>query len=262
MTIRIDTEALFLQWELFLLILVRITSFVYTAPFFSTSSVPQRAKLGLSVFLAYLIFLAFPDQSYVYESVIDFALLIVKESVVGLIIGFCAGLCMQCVHFAGHIIDVNMGLSMATMYDPATRMQVNLSGQLYYYAVLLLMLFSGLHSFLIQAIVDTYTVLPVGSAVINPGLYSSVIAFIVDYFIIGFRIALPVFITIMLLNCILGIMAKIAPQMNMFAVGMQLKITVGLAVMYFTVSMLPAVANQLAKMMKDVIVRIVEGLYA
>lgn len=262
MTINIDVDALFAQWELFLLILMRITSFVYTAPFFSTSSVPQRAKLGFSVFLSYLIFLAFPDQSYAYDTIIGYALLIVKEALVGLIIGFCAGLCMQCVHFAGHIIDVNMGLSMATMYDPATRMQVNLSGQLYYYAVLLLMMFSGLHRFLIQAIVDTYTVLPVGAAVVRPGLYSTVIAFIVDYFIIGFRIALPVFITIMLLNCILGIMAKIAPQMNMFAVGMQLKITVGLAIMYFTVTMLPAVSGKLMEMIKNVIIRVVEGLYA
>ena len=140
-------------------------------------------------------------------------------------------------------------------------MQVNLSGQLYYYAVMLLMLVSGLHRFLIQAIVDTYTVLPVGTAGINPGIYNTVLGFVADYFIIGFRIALPVFITIMVLNCILGIMAKIAPQMNMFAVGMQLKIVLGLIIMYLTVSMLPSVATKLLDTMKNIIVEVVKGMY-
>ena len=259
MTINADT--LFAQWELLLLILVRVASFVYTAPFFSTSNVPVRTKLGVSFFLSYIIMMAAPEQSYVYDGVIGYAVLVLKESIVGLAIGFCANICMQCVHFAGYIIDVNIGLSMATMYDPATKMQVNLSGQLYYYAVMLLMLVSGLHRFLIQAIVDTYTVLPVGAAGINPGIYNTVLGFVADYFIIGFRIALPVFITLMVLNCILGIMAKIAPQMNMFAVGMQLKIVLGLMIMYLTVSMLPSVATKLLDTMKNIIVEVVKGMY-
>lgn len=70
---------------------------------------------------------------------------------------------------------------MATMYDPATKMQVNLSGQLYYYVVLLLMMVSGLHRFLIQAIVDTYTVIPVGAAILKPTMYNTVIGFVSDY---------------------------------------------------------------------------------
>lgn len=67
-------------------------------------------------------------------------------------------------------------------------------------------------------------------------MYDTVMGFMVNYFVIGFRIVLPVFASILLLNCILGIMAKVAPQMNMFAVGMQLKVMVGLFVMFVTVS--------------------------
>ena len=197
-----------------------------------------------------------------YDGVIGYAILVLRETIVGLSIGFCANLSIQAVHFAGNIIDVNIGLAMATMYDPATRMQVNLSGRLYYYVVLLLMMISGLHRFLIQAIVDTYTVIPIGAAIIKPTVYNTVVGFIADYFVIGFRIALPVFITLMLMSCILGIMAKIAPQMNMFSVGMQLKIIVGLMVMYLTVSMLPSVSNFLMETMKSNIVDIVKGMYA
>lgn len=258
----IDVNTLFAQWELYLLILVRVASFIYTAPFFSTSNVPTRTKLGLAIFLSYIIMFAAPEQSYSYDGVIGYAILVMKESIVGLSIGFCASLCMQAIHFAGYLIDINIGLSMATMYDPATRMQVNLSGQLYYYVVLLLMMASGLHTFLIQAISDTYTVLPVGAGILKPGMYTMVLGFIADYFVIGFRIALPVFITLMVMNCILGIMARIAPQMNMFAVGMQIKILIGFIIMFFTISMLPSVATVLMETMKNNIVDVVKGMYA
>ena len=82
-----------------------------------------------------------------------------------------------------------------------------------------------------------------------------------DMFIIGFRIFLPFFACIMILNCILGIMAKVAPQMNMFSVGMQLKLLVGFAVMFFTVFLLPGVANFIYKEIKTMVVMIIEGLY-
>ena len=258
----IDVNTLFAQWELYLLILVRVASFIYTAPFFSTSNVPTRTKLRLSIFLSYIIMFAAPEQSYSYDGVIGYAILVMKESIVGLSIGFCASLCMQAIHFAGYLIDINIGLSMATMYDPATRMQVNISGQLYYYVVLLLMMVSGLHTFLIQAISDTYTVLPVGAGILKPGMYTTVLGFVADYFVIGFRIALPVFITLMVMNCILGIMARIAPQMNMFAIGMQIKILIGFIIMFFAISMLPSVATVLMETMKSNIVDVVKGMYA
>ncbi len=258
----IDVSTLFAQWELYLLILVRVASFIYTAPFFSTSNVPTRTKLGLAVFLSYIIMFAAPEQSYTYDGVIGYAMLVMQESIVGLSIGFCASLCMQAIHFAGYLIDINIGLSMATMYDPATRMQVNISGQLYYYVIMLLMMVSGLHTFLIQAIADTYTVLPVGAAILRPGMYNTVLGFIADYFAIGFRIALPVFITLMVMNCILGIMARVAPQMNMFAVGMQIKILIGFFIMFLTVAMLPSVAGFLMDTMKSNIIDVVKGMHA
>ena len=121
---------------------------------------------------------------------------------------------------------------------------------------------SGLHRFLIQAIVDTYTVIPVGAAILKPTMYNTVIGFVSDYFVIGFRIALPVFITLTLMSCILGIMSRIAPQLNMFAIGMQMKILVGLFVMYLTVSLLPSVSNFLMEAIKANIVDIVKGMYA
>ena len=82
-----------------------------------------------------------------------------------------------------------------------------------------------------------------------------------DMFVIAFRIVLPVFACIMILNCILGIMAKVAPQMNMFAVGMQMKVMVGLTVLFITVTLLPGIADFIFTEMKRMIVSMIEGMY-
>ena len=71
----VNADALFTQWELYLLILVRVASFLYTAPFFSMSNVPARTKIGLAVFLSYIIMCVFPEQSYSYDGVIGLSLI-------------------------------------------------------------------------------------------------------------------------------------------------------------------------------------------
>ena len=75
-----------------------------------------------------------------------------------------------------------------------------------------------------------YKVIPIGGVKFGAGIYTAIISFMSDFFVIGFRIALPVFSAILMLNCVLAILAKVSPQMNMFVVGMQLKIFVGIFV--------------------------------
>ena len=117
-----------------------------------------------------------------------------------------------------------------------------------------------MHRYLVAAIVETYNVIPIGG--INPGatIYTTVVQFMADYFVIGFRIALPVFAAILLLNCILAILARIAPQMNMFVVGMQLKIFVGIFVLFFTIGMLPAVSTFILNEIETIMSALVRGM--
>ena len=247
-------------WEIFLLVLVRVASFIYTAPFFGMAGVPQRTKLGLAVFLSILLFMLIPDRTLEYTGILDYATLVLKESVIGLLLGFVCNLCVQTITFAGHIIDMNIGLSMASMFDPATKTQQTVSGTFYYYAVMLLMMVSGLYQFLLAAIIDTYAVIPIGEMTVNVSLYDSVVEMLADYFIVGFRIALPVFVAVMLMNAILGILTKVASQLNMFAVGIQMKLLIGLGIMFLTVEMLPSVSTFIMNMMEQAAKSIVGGL--
>ena len=129
------------------------------------------------------------------------------------------------------------------------------------YLVMLILVISGLHRYLISAIIETFNVIPLGSVTIKGKIYDVVLDFMSDYFIIGFRIALPVFAAILLLNCVLAILAKVSPQMNMFVVGMQLKIFTGIFVILVTIYMLPAVANFLQDEIKILLADLVKSMY-
>lgn len=247
-------------WEVFLLILVRIASFVYTAPFFNMSSVPQRIKLGLAICISAITFTLIPERELVYSGILDYAILLIKESACGLLLGFVCNVCVQTLVFAGHVIDVDIGLSMANMYDPTLKDQASVSGSLYYRVVFLLLLISGMYHFLIAAIVDSYTIIPITQVTINMKLYDSVIEVVADYFIVGMRIALPVFVTLMILNVILGVLTKVASQINMFSVGIQIKLLVGLGIMFLTVGMLPSVSTFIYNMMEKVVKNVAGGM--
>lgn len=248
------------EFELFLLVLIRISTFVYAAPFFNISGTPQRVKVGFAVTFAILIYTLNTNLEYSYQGLLEYAALVVCEAVVGLMLGMAASLCVQIIMFAGHIMDVDMGLSMATLFDPTTRAQVGIMGNLYYYLLMLTLIVSGLYRFLISALVDTYEVVPIGEVAFQPSLLTVIVDFISDYFVIGFRIALPMFAGILLLNCILGILARIAPQMNMFVFGMQLKIFSGIAITLVMIGMLPSISNAVFNEIRTVLVQIVNAL--
>lgn len=208
------------NFEYFLLILVRIASFVYIAPFFGDNAVPARVKTGLSAFVALFMYNIIERPQLSYVSAVGFAVLVVKEGITGLLIGFAANICNSIVIFAGNLIDMDIGLSMATEFNPSMNSETTVTGNFYYYVVLVLLLVSDMHTYLIRAVCDSFSVVPLGGAQFQfDNMLSTMTKYMGDMFVIGFRIFLPVFACMMIMNCILGIMAKVAPQMNMFSVG-------------------------------------------
>ena len=256
----ISYETFFSEWELFLLNLMRIASFVYVAPFFNTANVPRKVRIGFAFFVSVIAFELYPEASYEYTGVIDYAGLVIKEAVVGLLLGAICNFTMQIIHFAGRFIDMDIGLSMATVMDPTNHTQNGIVGSIYYYIVMLILMASGLHQYLIAAIVETFRHIPVGQMTVNPSLYPNVISFMGQFLAIGFRISLPIFASMLLLNAVLAIMARVAPHMNMFVIGMQLKIIGGICVLVLVVYMLPSVANVLYQLMEQMIYKLVQGM--
>ena len=151
--------------EYFILILVRVSCFVFVAPFFSMSNAPRRVRIGLSIFVTLLLYQVVPHDVLEYETLLGYFVIVMKEAVVGLLIGFAANLCSTVVSFAGHIADMEMGLSMANLMDPSTKQSSTISGIYYNYMVLLMLMISGMHRYLLKALAETYLLIPVNGAV-------------------------------------------------------------------------------------------------
>lgn len=238
--------------EFFLLILIRLTMFFYSAPFFGQKGIPNQIKIGLSFFMAILLYGVIPEKTLpVYNTVWGYAVLVLREALAGLLIGFAAAICTTVVSFAGRIIDMETGLSMSNLIDPATNTSESVSGVLFQYIVTLMLIITGMYEYIIRAVAETFQLIPVGGAVFNPDkLLESMLLFLRDYMSIGFRICLPVFAVMLLLNAVLGIMTRVAPQLNMFAVGMQMKVLVGLVTLFLTAGMLPRVSEMIFEEVK------------
>ncbi len=257
----LDYSFTYADLEFFLLVLVRVSCFVFIAPFFSMSNTPRNVRIGVSLCLAVLLYQVVPRGDITYDTLLGYSIIVMKEAVTGFMIGFAANLCSTVVTFAGQIADMEMGLSMASMLDPATKQNSTITGVYYNYMVLLMLMISGMHKYLIKALAETYLLIPVNGIVINSdSLIAAIIGFMSDYIIIGFRICLPIFAVMIILNAVLGVLAKVSPQLNMFAVGIQMKVLVGISILFLSTAMLPGAADFIYSQMKRTIVTFVETM--
>ena len=242
--------------------MTRVSCFIFSAPFFSLNNTPRHVRVVLSVFTTLLLYQTLtPAPAVEYSTIAGYSAIVFKEAITGLMIGLGTSMCSAIVNFAGHIADMETGLSMVTLMDPNTRESSSITGIFYQYVVMLMLIASGMYRYLFGALADTFVLFPVNGAIFKmDSLLVSVIKFLGDYIVIGFRICLPIFCVILMLNAILGVLAKVSPQMNMFSVGIQLKIMVGLSVLLFSASMLPDAANFIFQQMKGTITAIVGGL--
>lgn len=250
------------NFEYFLLILVRMSCFIYVAPVLGQKGIPNQTKIGLAFLVSVLMYGVVSRPELEYESVVGYAVVVLKEGITGLMIGFAASICNSIVLFAGNMIDMDIGLSMATEFNMDMGTEMTLTGNLYYYFVMLLLICSNFHNYLMKAIADSFSVIPIaGQKFAWDHLLTAMTRYMGDIFVIGFRIFLPFFACIMILNCMLGVMAKVAPQVNMFSIGMQVKILVGFMVLLLVVFLLPSVADYIFKEIKTMVRLIAEGMY-
>lgn len=242
--------------EFYLLILIRISSFVMAAPFFSYNAIPIRVKAAVSILLSIVAIQVTPVVELEYTGIIGYSALILQEAAVGLILGFMCNICLYIIAFAGQVMDMEMGLSMASMFDPLSRIQVSVTGNMYTYLVMLIMAVTNMHYYVLRAILDTFRYFNIGRAVFSGNVVETAIDFMGNYFLIGFRIVLPVFACMLVINVVLGVLSRAAPQMNMFVVGMQVKVLVGILILLIIIPTVPTITNFVMDTMNDVILQV------
>lgn len=213
-----------------LLLFCRITAFMLAAPVFSTRGIPSTWKIGLSAMIA---FLAFASIGLREPTDIDglFVLSIVREVLVGVLLGFTAYLFFTAVQIAGSFIDIQMGLGIANVIDPMTGAQSPLIGNFkFILAMLLFLAFNG-HHYLIDGFMKSYAWIPLGGelfARIRDGVvHEFLLRSFANVFALALQMSAPLVVALFLTDIGLGILSKVAPQFNIFVVGVPIKILVG-----------------------------------
>ncbi len=218
------------EYQSVLLVIVRITALFAAAPFLGDNAIPRMLKVGLGILTA-LLFLPLVDiLPSSYQTAPGFTYAVLREVMVGVTIGFVAKLLFIGIQFSGQFVSLQMGFAAAMLFDPSTEHNVPVLGEFYYIVAILLYLALGGHGFLFDALRESFEVIPLTGISYSSGFFRMLTGLSAEVFVIALKIAAPVFVTILIIDISLGLVARLVPQMNIFMFGFPLKIMTGMII--------------------------------
>ncbi|MCL2456092.1 MAG: flagellar biosynthetic protein FliR [Defluviitaleaceae bacterium] len=250
--------------DVLMLILVRVSAFLIFVPVLSSMSIPLQFRLFFAFVMSVAIFSSgLVTSATFHDSPAGLIMLILTEVITGVAMGYILFFVFNTILFAGQLIDFSMGFSMVNVMDPIQQIQVPVMGNIMLMlASALLVVTGGLHIFL-EMFLNSYRLVPIGTAFIigNEPLAEFVMYLLGGFLLLAVRIAMPVVGVLILVNVCLGIMVKAVPQMNVFVVGIPLKVSIGLFLMFST--MIPsfgAIYNSVFDAAQLQMMNIIEGM--
>lgn len=211
-----------------LLAFVRIVLIFRQAPILGSNHMKNQIKIGLAATMAIVAFPNLPIPPDFPTEIRGFIMCILSQVVVGLAIGFVSYLVMAAAQFGGEMMDIQMGLSAAATMDPSSGGTSKLLMRLNFYIAMLLYLGTNSHHDFLRALYHSFEVIPVTKYNVNGHLIQLFIDHTEDIFLIGLQIAAPPLATLFITQIAMGLLARVAPQMNVFMLSFPVNIGVGM----------------------------------
>ena len=217
---------------------LRALALFTSLPVLGQRVVPVRVRIALAFFIAVAAQATLPPMPAVALDSMAALLLAAQQVLVGLALGFAVRIVFAAIELGGEMIGLQMGLNFASFFDPATASQTNGVGRLFGAMVALLFVVIDGHLAVIAALVQSFTAFPVSTEVLGwlrtlqPQLWGA------EVFQLGLWIALPLVGMLLFINIVLGVISRVAPQINVFAVGFPVTLAVGLVGMLVTLPMM------------------------
>jgi flagellar biosynthesis protein FliR len=249
------------QFIVFLMLFARTTAMLVTAPVIGHQAVPLQLKVAFGLFLAIVLL---PLQSSMAARVdmklIGMIVLLLEEVLVGIMIGFAAGLIFAGVRYAGDLIGFDMGFTMANSFDPELNTSTPIIGEALYTMTALVFLLVNGHHFVLQALVLSYQSVPIGSFILNPAAVDKLVGMTGLIFVVAVKFAAPVIVALFLTNIALAILTRLLPQMNIFGVAFPLKIGVGMVALSGSLPIMIYVFQKLLTVFENDLLELVKVL--
>jgi len=217
------------QFQIFLLIGMRVAFILFMMPILGTQYVPTAGKVGLTLTVSLILMPVVQIRPALFPSEpVYFVLLMVLECVIGFVLGLAIKMTFASVQLAGEFVGFQMGLSMAHTVDPQSGSDSTVIAQFYYFLALLIFLSCNGHHWFFQAVVQSFRLIPPGGLSVDEGLYQHFLSLLGKMILIGIKIAAPVMAILFLTQVALGIVAKMVPQINILMTSFPLTIGIGM----------------------------------
>lgn len=248
------TEVFLEALPIFLLIFCRVTAFFVVTPIFNHKSVPAIFKIGLGFFISLIVF-SMHSSSQMLIIDVQYMLLIVREVLIGIMMGFIVYIMFVTVQTAGGIIDMKLGFAMANIVDPVSGVTVPLFGNFKFMLLMIVFLMMNGHHYLLIGLMDSYVYMPIEnewfSRMADGSLAQFITNAVISSLVIGVQIALPIITAMFLTDVGLGFLAKTAPQFNVFVIGFPIKIILGLFLLFLLMPGMSTVFEKLFTILFD-----------
>ncbi len=230
-------NSFFTEIDFYIIVLSRLLGFMMISPFWGRKEIPNILKIAFALILTFIIiFTGQIDTATLPTNIFAFAVVLVVEIIKGILIGYLSNIIFSIFLAAGQIIDSMIGFRMGGILDVNYGIQMPLSARLLNISALIVFLQLDGHLHLIKIVNDSFTQSQVGTFFsINSlaGVFTSAFSFA---YLAAVKIALPIILVFLLTNVVLGIMVKFVPQLNIFVVGIPLKIVLGIYSFIFLVT--------------------------
>ena len=223
------------QFQIFLLVFIRVSVVLFLFPVFSSTMIPPTVKAGLAIIMAIILMPLVPAGTTFPDSAAAVVMMMVSELFVGLVLALSVRLFLSAVELAGQMVGFQMGFAIINVLDPQTGTQVSIMGQIGNLVVLTIFLALNGHHILIMGLVESFEKVDMGMIALNKGFLAQMIAMVSDFFVLGIKMGSPAIVALLFTSAGFGITAKFAPQMNILIAAFPVKIAVGLV--FFGMSM-------------------------
>jgi len=214
--------------------LTRVLALLAAAPVLGQTRIPMRLRIALAIAIVVAIAPTLPPMPPISPASAAGVLVLATQIVIGVAIGFALRLVFTAVEMAGDLVGLQMGLGFAMFYDPTNVQHTPILGQFMGLLATLTFLALNGHLLVISAIADSFQTLPVAAQPLGAGWFETLARHGAVIFAAGLQLALPLVITMLVVNLALGILTRSAPQLNIFAVGFPLTLAIGFGALILT----------------------------
>lgn len=256
-----DLIYLYRYVDVLLIIFVRIIGAIAFLPIIEESKVPRIALAGFGLGISLSVFFNIDvSVSYYEPNLLSYTILIVKETVVGLVMGFVVKIFFQIYPFVGSLLSMQGGLGMSMVMDPTAGTQSTTIGRLYNLGLGAFFVLSGGYHWFIHTLIQSFELIPINQEIFGPNIVVSMIDSISLYFELGLKLAMPIVSVILVVDFAMGILARTVPQMNMFVIGIPLKMLIMFILMVVTIQVISEYNTIIIENLVNTLMNIIQGM--